>query len=292
MEARHTLAYAVATIICTTTICAQENYKATIDSKTVRTDRSFMTYDYPEARFIAEEFKIHADSILKSTNVKSMGHPATGYWHTGKNGGDKMLPTFDRNPFAFDFNSGMDISRWRNGALSVNMSRTTYPGLMSAASGSVSLMQNAGNFTFTANLNANRMLLQKGMTTQFGIGGSATYRFNDNISATLFGNYYNKVPYISMGAMPYVGSSSFGGYLTFMQDKAGIDLGAEQVYDPYSRRWITVPIVTPKIRINEKFTLDLPLGWLVKDLLDDLIHDNRRNGSPTILPSFPPPVVR
>lgn len=291
MTAKQILFFILTAMACTSVLYGQENHNRIIENGKDR-NMQMMQFDHPYAGDMVETFKLRADSILKTVDMSATKRPVTGYWHTGKSYGDRKLPVFDRNPYALDFKSGMDISRWNNGGLTVNMSRTTYPGLMSVASGNVSLIQNAGNFTFTANMNANRMLMQKGFTTQYGIGGSATYRFNDNISATLFGNFYNTVPYMSMATMPYIGTSSFGGYMTFMQDKAGIDLGAERVYDPYSRRWITVPIVTPKIKINEKITLDIPLGWFVRDLLDDLINNNRRQSSPTILPSFPPPVVR
>lgn len=291
MTIKQISASAVALIICASASYGQDNNVITIESMK-EPAMPIGQYNYREAKQISEDFKLRADSILNSVDYRSMKRPALGQWYIGKNAGDGFLPAFDKNPFAFDYKADAKIQGWNNGALYAGMSRTTYPGLLSIQSGNVYAVHKAGNFTFTANLTANRMLMQKEIVNQFGIGGSATYRFNDNVSATLFGNFYNSTPYSSMGAMPYIGTSSFGGFMTFMQDNAGIDLGAERTYDPYSRRWITVPIVTPKIRINDKFTLDIPLGWLIRDVLTDIIYDKKNHGSPTILPSFPPPVVR
>lgn len=291
MTVKQFFASAAAITICTSASYSQDNNKTTIGSMKEPAAAAGQ-YNYRKANQIAEHFKLRADSILNAIDIGSIKLPASDRRNAGKNAGDGILPAFDKNPFAFDYKSDAEIQGWDNGALHAGMSRTTYPGLLSIQSGNVYAVQKAGNFTFTANLTANRMLMQKGIVNQFGIGGSATYRFNDNISATLFGNFYNTTPYSSMGAMPYIGTSSFGGFMTFMQDNAGIDLGAERRYDPYSRRWITVPIVTPKIRINDKFTIDIPLGWLIRDVLTDIIYDKKNHGSPTILPSFPPPVVR
>ena len=86
-----------------------------------------------------------------------------------------------------------------------------------------------------------------------------------------------------MAAMPYMGSSAYGGYVSYMGETLGIDLGVERVYDPYLRRWTTVPIVTPAINFGRGVVVRLPVGWLVKDVLDRAVFGKQPPRNPTIL---------
>lgn len=191
------------------------------------------------------------------------------------------------HPFANDFSSSGVLTSWKEGALIGGSSRETMPGLLSVQNASLGVMQNAGRFTFTAGVTADRYLLMKGVRTSFGVNGSMTYNFSDNVSATIFGRYYTNQRYYSMAAMPYMGSSAYGGYLTLMGERLGVDLGVERVYDPYSMRWVTSPIITPKIKIGEKFMLDLPVGWLVKSIIEEKVFKKGSNAGPTIMPMKP-----
>ena len=87
-----------------------------------------------------------------------------------------------------------------------------------------------------------------------------------------------------MGAFPYVATSAYGGYATYRNGWFGMDLGAERRYDAFARRWINEPIVTPKFKLAKKIWLELPVGPLVRDGLDHVIH-HRQNG-PTIMPQM------
>ena len=91
-----------------------------------------------------------------------------------------------------------------------------------------------------------------------------------------------------MAAMPYIGSSAYGGYVSYMGETLGIDLGVERVYDPYLRRWTTVPIVTPAINFGRGVVVRLPVGWLVKDVLDRAVFGKQPPRNPTIMPDLPP----
>lgn len=191
------------------------------------------------------------------------------------------------SPYAYDFSKGGMITSWKGGAVVGASSRTTMPGLMSGYNASATAVQNVGNFTFTAGLSADRWLLWRGTRTSVGVSGSMSYNFSDNVSVTLFGRYYSNSSFQSMAAMPYFGSSGYGGYFTLMGETFGADLGVERYYDSFARRWVTSPIITPKVKFSEKFTLELPVGWLVKELLDDAFKSKRSNG-PMIMPEVGP----
>ena len=80
----------------------------------------------------------------------------------------------------------------------------------------------------------------------------------------------------------------YGGYVTLTGGALGVDLGVESYYDAFARRWVTSPIVTPKVKVSEKFTIELPVGWMVKEMIDNAVNNNRRRGGPMIMPDNVP----
>lgn len=197
----------------------------------------------------------------------------------------KPLP---HDPYAYDFDGSGPVLSWKNGMLIGTGYRNTMPGLLSRHNASVTAVQEVGKLTLAGSVSADRYMLWHGTAATFGLSGSMTWHFSENVSATLFGSYYTNSSFYSMAAMPYFGSTGYGGYLTFMGERGGIDLGVERHYDSFARRWVTSPIVTPKIKFSDKFTLDLPVGWLVKEVLDEKVFKSNRNASPMIMPEIGP----
>lgn len=202
----------------------------------------------------------------------------------------QAAPLFTRSPYAFDFSTGGVITSWRSGAVVGSAFRTTMPALMSRQNASVGVVQNVGNLTITGNVSADRYLLWRGNRTAYTFSGAATYRFNDNWSATVFGRYSSNRSFYSMAAMPYMGTSGYGGFVTFMGETVGMDLGVERYYDTFAGRWVTSPIITPKVRVAEKFTIELPVGWMVKELIDNAVHNRKRRGGAMIMPEGVPSI--
>lgn len=197
-------------------------------------------------------------------------------------------PKFTASPYAYDFNRSGVVTSWKNGFLMGYGSRTTMPVMMSNQNVSFSAVQNVGNFTFTGGVSADRYFMWRNTRTMFGFNGSVKYNFSDNVSATVFGRYYTGQSYYTMGAMPYMGSSGYGGFFSFMGNTFGMDVGVERYYDSFAGRWVTSPIITSKIKFSEKFTLALPVGGLVKELFDDYVFKNNKNQGPIIMPETTP----
>lgn len=212
---------------------------------------------------------------------------------------------FLHNPFSADYRNEGLLTAWQGGALFGSGSHTSMPGLMSVQDATIGVTHTAGNLTMTAAVSADRANLWRSgtagaagggglstltNTTYFTVGGQLTYSFSDNLSATVFGRYSTNRSYFSMAAMPYLGTSGYGGYLTYMGSTLGIDVGVERYYDTFARRWVTSPIVTPKIRFSDEFTLNLPVGPLVKDMLHNVLHKDKRREGPMIMPE-PVPTV-
>ena len=134
-----------------------------------------------------------------------------------------------------------------------------------------------GPLSFTAGVNVNRYYAL-GVTTQYGAHGALTYSFSPYLSMTAFGEYESSNPWFYMAAFPYVCTSRYGGYLTYQNNRLGTHVGAEKYYDPFVRRWVLRPIVTPFIQVSNKFRFELPLGGMLKAFADHLFHANRPKG--------------
>ena len=141
-----------------------------------------------------------------------------------------------------------------------------------------------GNFSTTFGAQVNKYY-SSFVTTQLGIYGQLSYAFSPNVSATVFGTYYNKNPYFYMATFPYVDTSHYGGYLTIEGYKIGTHLGAERYYDPFVRRWEFRPIVTPFVKLSKHINLNIEVGGMLKDGTDRLIHGKQKDG-PIIMPKM------
>lgn len=148
----------------------------------------------------------------------------------------------------------------------------------------VSSTYEANHLTLTTGINVNRYFAL-GITTQYGVHGTISYSFSPHFSMTVFGEYYNSVPWFYMASFPYVATNRYGGYITYRSNKIGTHIGAERYYDPFARQWIFRPIVTPFVKVSNNFFLELPLGGLLKAGSERLSHKDRRRG-PIIMPNM------
>ena len=205
----------------------------------------------------------------------SLAVPTVDYRSLGRIAPASAMPHSGHNPYAFDFSSGGIVTQWRGGAV---------------VGSSVGVVQRVGNLTLTGSLSADRYMLWRGTRTHFGIGGAATYRFSDEWSATVFGRYTDNRAFYTMAAFPYMGTSGYGGFVTFMGERVGVDFGVERYYDTFARRWVTSPIITPKIKFSEKFTLELPVGPLIKEVIDNAVFNRKERSGPIIMPEGLPSV--
>lgn len=157
----------------------------------------------------------------------------------------------------------------------------SYIGLMDVQSVSGNMQYNLGAITMQGGLITNRYHYYRGIISQYGISGQIVYSFNPNLSATIFGTYYNTNPFISMAAFPFVPTTSYGGYMTVGNNSFYMNLGVERRYNTFERKMETVPIISPAFKISNKVIIELPLGDLVKHVVEDAVMKNHRPvGSP------------
>lgn len=155
--------------------------------------------------------------------------------------------------------------------------REEHPNMLTIQRLDLSGTYQTGPLSFTAGVNVNRYYTL-GVRTQYGVHGAVTYSFSPHFSMTAFGEYESSNPWFYMAAFPYVETNRYGGYFTYRNNRLGTHVGAEKYYDPFVRRWVLRPIVTPFIQVSNKFRFELPLGGMLKAFADHLFHANRPKG--------------
>ena len=150
----------------------------------------------------------------------------------------------------------------------------SYIGLMDVQSVSGNMQYSLGAFNMQGGLIVNRYHYYRGIISQYGISGQIVYSFNPNLSATIFGTYYNTNPFISMAAFPFVPTTSYGGYMTVGNNSFYMNLGVERRYNTFERKMETVPIISPAFKISNKVIIELPLGDLIKHVVEEVVMKN------------------
>lgn len=188
---------------------------------------------------------------------------------------------FNPTECSSNFFGEYSIASWQNGYITGRGARSTLPGLMTRESGMLQITQGAGNITFTAGVSADKYGSFHNLSTTYGLHSSITYRVNDNISFTAFGKIYSNSIYNSPATMPYIGQTSYGGYMSMrLSDRFGIDVGIERTYNPWSRSMETVPIIMPYYKFNKNFSVGIDVGYFIKDLF----FDDNKYRNPTMSP--------
>ena len=188
------------------------------------------------------------------------------------------MPFATEPPLAYKYDAS------HSGAMSTKISKDlkftavgtyrSYIGLMDVQSVSGNMQYSFGAINMQGALIANRYHYHRGIISQYGISGQIVYSFNPNLSATIFGTYYNTNPFISMATFPFVPTTSYGGYMTVGNNSFYMNLGVERRYNTFEHKMETVPIISPAFKISNKVTIELPLGDLVKHVVEDVIMKN------------------
>ncbi len=219
------------------------------------------------------------DSLLIGNNIPSSKFIGVDFAEPYKPILNYTLPTNVLNEFRYSeppksqllYNRSFDFSMpsfnlWRGADLSFFGNINQLPGLMDAATGAVTYHQNIGKWQLSASVISNKywMPIQKQLVTQYGIGGTLGYKLNNDISLHAYGYYYNTNPFVGPAFIPYVSTSSYGGYANIrFNDHFSTYVGVNRYINPMTGRWTTSPIVTPSIRIG-KTRIELPVGELLK----------------------------
>lgn len=155
------------------------------------------------------------------------------------------------NPFGSDHALSGAITRIGDGYLSGSSSFTTRPALGNVASATLSLTQTVDErLSFRVGLSGNKYHMGRDAWNDYGVFARASYQITDRLTFNAFGQHYFHPTFHSVGAMPFVNTSAYGGTLGYkISDRVSLDVGAQRYYDPYTGRWKTLPIVAPTIQL-------------------------------------------
>ena len=149
-------------------------------------------------------------------------------------------------------------------------------------------------FQFTAGATGSKYHFDRNAWNDFGLFGNASFRLNDHLSLNAFGQYYGNQRFHSVAAMPFIGSTSYGGTLGWKaSDNFSLDMGARRIYDPYTGQWRTLPVVQPTLNLfGAPISFDAgPLIYQVLEYIFGNGKNNRNWGDPKYRPVTVPDAV-
>ena len=159
-----------------------------------------------------------------------------------------------------------------------------YPNLLAVQAASLGLGRDFGSLHLRIDATATRYFAHH-MATQYGLQGQLSYQFSNHLGATLFGQYYTSRPYFSLAALPFVSAPRYGGYMTWSAYEFAIDMGVQRYYDAFGHKWMMEPIVTPRFNIAKKVKVELPLGGLVRTMVEKVAMGKHGRGAIILPPS-------
>jgi len=199
-------------------------------------------------------------------NIFSISHPKVSH-SLNPIPRNSILPFQNyRIPVRDNFSQTGVLYSWDHVSFTGSNSHTDAPFLLVGRHASAGLKADIGNLSISVNALANNYFrMESGSFNQFGIDAKLKYNISNITTMTVFGELYNHNPYSSLAEYPFLSASKFGGYMTLMGDRVGIDVGAEHYFDPARNRWETAPIITPKIRIVSNLYFEIRVGRLISN---------------------------
>lgn len=164
---------------------------------------------------------------------------------------------------------------WHNGEVVAEGKIQSFYGLMQIESGTIGISQSFGKFSLYAGAIANKYGYYNGLHTQYGVNGILSYQLAPRLTLTAFGEYYfGQPPYMSNGMpMPpamagFYARSNFGGYIDYqINERFGVEAGAQAVQQLGTNRYEAEPIVTPYVKLGKKVKIGLPVGQILYHIL-------------------------
>ncbi len=183
---------------------------------------------------------------------------------------------FVMNPYGRNWARSGAMAMPGGGWLVGNGGFNAMPGLGNIGSASLRWVQPLGeNFTVSAGMVGTKYHFDRDAWNDYGFTADASYSLNEHFALKAWGSYYMNQSFHSMGAMPYMGTSEFGGALDWrMNQYVGMQLGARRTYDPFTRRWYTMPVIAPTVYVLGS-PISIDLGGLFKSWLDKRVFNDR-----------------
>lgn len=210
---------------------------------------------------------------------------------------DLMLNRFNTASlpsFLTGINLSPDIASWQGGGLYASGNATDLPGLIGIESGRLNITHTIGGLSMTAWGEATKYGYFRGLQTSYGFGATMTYRFSDKLSLTAFGSYSTPLHPLTPAMAGMMNSTRIGGYASYnINDRWGINVGAQATHSLVTNRWQAQPIVMPYYRVNKDVSIGIDVGGIIYNIAKDYIdHRNARNVSGMPPRPMSPPLPR
>lgn len=183
--------------------------------------------------------------------------------------------TASQNVAAFSsekYHSEESIHLWEGGSLVGTGYTNRYIGLGNIAVARVGVMQTIGNLSITIGVEGEKLHVNRDLHNNFGAYANGTLKLNDKLTLNVFGAYYNS-RYIDMPTNSLMGTTHYGASIDYqINDRWGIEAGANRVYNPYSRKWETIPILAPSFKMG-KHKIGIDFGSIIYSIFRSKVED-------------------
>ncbi len=156
-------------------------------------------------------------------------------------------------------------------------SQSTLPGIGRINEASLMYRYDINDFwEIQGGVNATKYNFPFSIGQAFGATGALIYRPTDKLSFRAFGTY---APTSAYGFY----MNRYGGTIGYeFNNRWGVEVGAERVYDPMRRSWDIRPIAIPYYKFN-KTKIGLDVGGILFEIMRSAKFKNE-GGNPTIMP--------
>ncbi len=183
-----------------------------------------------------------------------------------------------------DYSTGGVIREFRRSAILGAGSQSTIIGVGKINTASISyLYLITPQLSVTVGANAIKYGFQNYMATEIGSSALISYQLHPQLSINVFGSY-------SRDLKLNLNNLNYGGYVDWaFSERFGADVGVNNYYDPYRRRWEMNPIVSPYIKVGEaKFGIDI--GPAIKDAIINATQNNKHGNYAPAIPKEMGPI--
>lgn len=179
---------------------------------------------------------------------------------------------YDNSRGSWEINTlqgGKLFNPWHGAYVIVTGGADSMPGLLDRESGTLTLQQNLGRWSFSASalVDKYRFVGMGFLQTNYGIGGTVSYWLNDAVSLHAFGYLYPGASMITPAVNPYLSTTNYGGYADFRINKRfGVDTGVRRYMNPMTGQWVTDPIISPYFKLNGQQKISFDFGPILKQI--------------------------
>ena len=176
--------------------------------------------------------------------------------------------------FKGDFHTDGLLLPHRYGALFASGSQTSVPGIGRFNQASLTYMHRLNDkLSFQLAMDAMKIQMSHLSGQAFSASGMMLYQATDKLGFRVFGSY---APGNTFG----MNTHSYGGTLIWqVNDRFGLEMGAQRYYDSMRGGWQTVPVVIPSYRFDH-FKLELDVGGLLYEILRNVLYDAKNSYDP------------